>query len=219
MSSSPDLHREPTRRQNRRGQGDRLQDEILAAAGSLLERGAGDDALTLRAIARQAGITAPAIYAHFADREEILRTVVIRTFGELAATLVAQADRENGPRQRLFAVCRAYLDFAAGRPHHYRVLFERHRVAAEQVDQPPGRPDVGSMVGADAFGVLLEAVRACIEAGASSATSPEAAATRIWIGLHGQATLRASLPWFPWPARDALLEDLIVRLGDLRMPR
>jgi len=55
------------------------------------------------------------------------------------------------------------------------------------------------MVGADAFGVLLDAVQDCTGSGASTETSPLQATIRVWVGLHGLATLQASLPWFPWP--------------------
>jgi hypothetical protein len=71
------------------------------------------------------------------------------------------------------------------------------------------------MVRADAFGVLLQAVDACIRSGASAATEPTATATRVWIGLHGQATLQTSLPWFPWPESGTLADDLMTRLADL----
>jgi len=110
--------------------------------------------------------------------------------------------------------CRAYLDFAAGHPGLYRVLFERYRRKAGE----PGAAgaEVAAVVGADAFGVLLDAVRACTDSGDSAETSAQAAAVRVWVSLHGMATLRASLPWFPWPPRDTLLDELVSRAADLR---
>ena len=206
-----------TRTPNRRGEGGKLRAEILAAASGILESTGSDDAMTLRAVAREAGITAPAIYAHFADRYEILRTVVAATFAELAGVMAQAAGRHDDPVERLHAVGRAYLGFATDRPHHYRVLFERHRTTGSNVDgTATPNTDVRSMVGADAFGVLLDATRACIDSGASGATDAVAATNRIWIGLHGQATLQASLPWHPWPAdRDRLAADIVERLADL----
>jgi AcrR family transcriptional regulator len=200
------------RRRNKRGEGALLQEDIVRAAATLLETTGRDDALTLRAVARAAGITAPSIYAHFADRDEILVAVVERTFSELAEALRPGATGE--PLPALYAVCRAYLDFAAEHPHRYRVLFQRHSITpAEPVDK---RKHVDTMIGADAFGVLLDVIRACIDAGVSDETSAQAATVRVWVSLHGMATLRASLPGFPWPPREALLQDLITRVADLR---
>ena len=202
---------------NKRGEGTKLRAEILAAAGHILETTGSDDAVTLRAVARTAGITAPAIYAHFADRFDILRTVVVAAFAELADEMNAAAARHDRPVERLLAVCQAYRDFAVERPQHYRILFERHRVTDHNIDgNQTANTDVRAMVGADAFGALLDATQACIDAGASTATQPVETTNRIWIGLHGQATLQASLPWHPWPAdRNELANDIVRRLGDL----
>lgn len=199
---------------NPQGEGGRLRQAILDAASSILERTGSDDAVTLRAVAREAGITAPAIYAHFADRDELKFTVIADTFAEIAGSLRAAASTQAEPVARLRTLCHAYLDFAAERPHHYRVLFERHRrITGTSPDFAP--VDVQTMVGADAFGVLRDATAACIGAGASTATDPTVAATRIWIGLHGQATLQASMPWFPWPDRTELADEIMTRLADL----
>lgn len=194
----------------RPARGGQLRTAILDAASAILEETGSDDALTLRAIARRAGVTAPAIYGHFADREEIRREVVTGTFAELAAVLAsAAAGAPPEPAAALRHVCLAYLDFAADRPHHYRVLFERHRVS----DGTERRAaDVTEIPGADAFGVLLAVTTACIERGPAPDRDATLATTRVWIGLHGQATLQASLPWFPWPDRAALAEDIASRL-------
>lgn len=206
---------------NKRGEGAKLRDEIVAAASGILGSTGSDDAVTLRAVARAAGITAPAIYAHFADRYDILRTVVATTFAELAAALNAAAVAHEQPVERLLAVGHAYLDFAAEHPHHYRVLFERHRASGANLSGTSTvNTDVRTMVGADAFGVLLDATAACIDSGASAAHDPVETTDRVWIGLHGQATLQASLPWHPWPAdRYRLAYDIIRRLADLGQGR
>ena len=205
-----------SRQRNRRGQGARLRDDIVRAAAALLERTGRDDAVTLRAVAREAGITAPSIYAHFGDRGEIMVAVVQGAFSMLAAALRPDPDEPAPPVPALYAVCRAYLDFAAAHPALYRVMFERSR--SEAIEPGSAGYDVTSIVGADAFGVLLDAVAACIQAGDSAETAAPAAAVRVWVSLHGMATLRASLPWFPWPPRDSLLDDLVRRAADLQPP-
>ena len=113
--------------------------------------------------------------------------------------------------ERLHAVCHAYLEFAAQRPHHYRVLFERRRtpnVNLAGTSKP--NTSVHTMTGADAFGTLLDAVTACIDTGASTATEPVDTTNQVWIGLHGQATLLVSMPWHPWPADQTGLADRIM---------
>ena len=202
-----------SRQRNKRGQGAQLRDDIVHAASTLLEQTGDEDAFTLRAVARAAGITAPAIYAHFADRDEIKLAVVQRTFAMLAEALHPAPAEQAQPVPALYALCRAYLDFAADHPNLYRVLFERHR--HEAVTPGTGGANVTTIIGADAYGVLLDAVRACVEAGASAASSAEAATVRVWVSLHGMVTLRASLPWFPWPPRDTLLDELVQRTADL----
>lgn len=193
-----------------------LRDDIVQAASTLLEQTGAEDALTLRAVARTAGITAPAIYAHFRDPYEIKLALVQRTFTTLAQALRPDPAERAQPVPALYAVCRAYLDFAAGHPQLYRVLFERHR--REAVEPGATSEDVTTIIGADAYSVLLDAVRACVDAGDSAETSAEAATVRVWISLHGMVTLRASLPWFPWPPRDTLLDELVQRAADLHPP-
>jgi AcrR family transcriptional regulator len=208
-----------SRTPNRRGEGARLRADIVAAARRLLERTGHEDALTLRAVAREAGIAAPSIYGHFADREQILDAVVAEVFAELEVTVRAAAAAEADPARRVGSVCRAYLDFAEGRPAGYRVLFGRFRRTANE-EAPRAMAD---LAGAGAFGVLAEAVAAAraghsAPSGTSAGTSfPPATttdATALWVALHGYATLRSSVPVFPWP--DELLGLLVDRLAGSR---
>jgi AcrR family transcriptional regulator len=202
--------RATNRARNRRGEGGRLREEIVDAARELLEEHGNEASISLRAVARRVGITAPSIYPHFARREDILRAVITRAADELVARLEHALRGEKDPVARLRAGCDAYVTFAAEHPHHYRVLFERRR--------PPGAAtlersaSVNEMAGAEAFAILLNAIEDCIAAGASKAPSPLAAATQLWAALHGYVTLRASVTDFPWPDDDELLDALITRL-------
>ena len=58
--------------------GSRLTGEIVSSALALIERTGSDEAVTLRAVAREVGIAAPSIYAHFADRDAIVMAAVVR---------------------------------------------------------------------------------------------------------------------------------------------
>lgn len=173
------------RRRNARGEGGRLRDEIIAAATEILEETGSEDAITLRGVARQASVAAPSIYAHFTDREEIVAAVVAQAFGELD---VALAEAAGGG---LRAICEAYLDFAAERPHRYRVAFGRHH------NLPSGEV---SAEGQAAFTRLVDA------SGGDRRT-----ATLIWVSLHGYASLSAAVPAFPWPDRSTMLAAILAQ--------
>src|SRR5713226_5348455 len=75
------------RKRNARGQGARLTQDIVSGALALIEREGSDEAVTLRAVAREIGIAAPSIYAHFPDRDAIVMAAVVRIFDELTAAI------------------------------------------------------------------------------------------------------------------------------------
>lgn len=210
---------DPGRREpNRRGQGGRLRAEIVTAAAELLDQTGTEQSVTLRAVARRAGITAPAIYAHFAHREAILLAVVQEAFAELDDALRAVDDqaRERSPAARLRAVCAAYLDFAATRPQRYRVMFGGLWHAGEALAGAGVTPAEVTDLGQDALGVLVAAVAGCVAAGSSTSTDVDADAIALWLGLHGLAHQRAVTAAFPWPADIA--ERLVTSLAHLDEP-
>lgn len=203
------------RERNRRGQGGRLRAEIVTAAAVLLDETGTEQSVTLRAVARRAGITAPAIYAHFADRQQILLAVVQEAFAELTAALHAAAEdaSQGGPVAHLRAACAAYLDFAATRPQRYRVMFGGLWNAGEALDHASVTPAQVTDLGRDALTVLASGLEDCVTAGRSTSTDVSADAIALWLGLHGLAHQRAVIAAFPWPADIA--ERLVTSLAHL----
>lgn len=199
-----------TRERNRRGEGSKLREEILAAAADLLERDGNEDAVTLRAVAREVGISAPSIYGHFDDREAIVAAVIDSVFTDFVAALRAAIVGVDDPVQRLRRVGRAYLAFAAERPRRYRLLFDRRDL--ERDDRP--RADVRR----DSFGVLADALQACVDAGRSTSIDVLGDATSMWTSLHGFATLRAGVTQFPWPTETIMLDKILHGSGGITEP-
>ena len=210
------------RRRNRRGEGAQLRGDIVRAAGQLLDEGGTERDVTLRAVARKVGISAPSIYPHFAHVDAILLAVAEDAFEALRGRLREALDREPPPDAaaagttsravlNLFAVCEAYLAFAAGRPHQYRVMFAGVWDARGAVTADPALADRAAALGGDAFSVLVDAVSRCVAAGRSSSRDPSADATAVWVGLHGLAGLQQAAPMFPWPPR--LADELVTRLA------
>jgi AcrR family transcriptional regulator len=188
---------------NRRGQGTRLRDEILEAARVLAEA-KGEQAVTLRAVAREVGIAAPSIYAHFPDREAILSALVDEAFDELSAVVLGAMDAATGPVGRLRAACDSYVDFALRRPNRYQLAFAP-RTANEMPRASATR----------AFELLVHAVRDCIDAGDTTSADAFGNATAIWVALHGYATMRSSRPAFPWPEGTATVDRIVEALAGL----
>ncbi len=187
------------RRLNPRGEGGRLREEILEAASRLLISSPAQ-AVTLRGIAREAGIAAPSVYPHFADRDAILDALVERNFERLEQVCRDAFDATRPGPARLRAVCDAYVRFAEENPGDYRVLFERS--VANRVNPPHEYP-----AGVRALNLLAEAV-----ANVSPNGDPLCDAQALWVAMHGMLVLMPAMPGAPWRPRHQLVERLIAAL-------
>ncbi|MFD5037084.1 TetR/AcrR family transcriptional regulator [Streptomyces sp. NPDC058378] len=202
----------PARARNRRGEGGRLRDDIVAAAVELLDEAGDERAITLRSVARKVGIAAPSIYPHFPDQPAIMLAVVRQEFSGLENSLRSILDETgDGPRRRLYAVCNAYLEFARLHPERYRTMFGGLRV-----------PDLGesslttqdlATLGMETMQILVDALGDCVAAGQSTSTDPSADAVALWLGLHGLAHQRAVTRAFPWP--EDIADRIITTLAHL----
>lgn len=191
------------RRRNPRGQGARLREEILAAAVALVGRLGSIEALSLRAVAREAGITPMSIYTHFDSKEALVWELLDVEFDALAQELAAAENQAQDPVARLRARCLQYVRFGLQQPGHFLVLFgTAGRPTPPQVtpQQLPGWP---------AFAGFINAIESCIAAGSAPQLDPPAAALRLWIALHGMTVLRVSKKGFPWPPTEHLVDELL----------
>src|ERR1700719_2384769 len=98
-----------------------LSAALVRAAMELLEQD-GEAALSLRAVARRAGVSPAAPYRHYADREALVSAVAAVGYRELAARLVAAHPSPSTPDQ-LARVATAYVQFALERPALFRMMF------------------------------------------------------------------------------------------------
>jgi AcrR family transcriptional regulator len=201
----------PPRRPNRRGDGARLRDEIVRAATGLAEENSDLSGITLRAVARRAGITAPSIYAHFGNLEDVIDAVIAGTFEDLVRSLEHHLHGHTEPIARLRALCHGYVSFGSGNPRLYRLLFGPDRPQPS----PLTTKSIDSMPGAKAFNMLVGSIHACIEAAQSSSTDPQRDAIALWAALHGYVGLLAGTPEFPWPPQDAVVDQFVNRLAYL----
>lgn len=180
------------RGRNPQGEGNRLRTELMAAAGRVLAAGVDPESFSLRAVAREAGITAPSVYLQFASKEALLHAVIEEQFTIFQRAIEAGAATGHDPATALLGGCLAYCRFALEQPASYRIIFES---PAKGWPRRTGEQPLGTA----AFGVLVDAVAACIHAGQAQPGDPFAIATNIWVALHGTVTLRRQMSRFPWP--------------------
>ena len=145
----------PTRRVRAR---DATVSEIKATARRLLV-GSGPESLTLRAIARDMGMTAPALYRYFDSHEAVVGALCQGLLEEVTAHLEAARDAVpvDQPVERLLAACREFRRWSLAHPREFQLTF------ATVVDGAPGPalpgtgvPDVPPTPGEDiSFGAVF----------------------------------------------------------------
>lgn len=186
-----------TRRRAKRGQGELLRADILAAAERLLIQTGDQGAVSIRAIADAAGVTPPSIYLHFADKTELLGAVCEARFGEFSEFITDAVRGIDDPLEAVREMGRAYVRFGLQNPEHYRIMFMTRPLAE-------GLP-LDKLPGLTAFGHVVAAVDRCMEAGAIAAGDAFLVATNLWTAVHGVTSLLIARPDFPWPDLDRLM--------------
>ena len=83
----------------------------------------GPDGFSLRGVATRAGVTPPAVYRHFADKDELLAAIAAECAERLASTVTESVAQTHGDSLARFrAVGIAYVQFAVAHPEHFRAL-------------------------------------------------------------------------------------------------
>ncbi|MFH7600213.1 TetR/AcrR family transcriptional regulator [Streptomyces racemochromogenes] len=162
------------RKQRERAERERL---IVATARELAEQ-QGWDAVTTRRLAERIEYSQPVLYSHFRGKREIIGAVALEGAAEMAVTMRAATSGADNPRERVAALARAYLDFAARNPAVYDALF--------QLDGglPYAREDTPEPL-KDAFAALVEGLSEV----AGDGVDPGLFTEVFWASLHGLATL------------------------------
>lgn len=201
MSEDPDGSTRHVR--NRRGEGERLRQDLVTAANRLLEQGATHESLSLRAVAREVGIAATSVYLHFPDKMSLLLAVYGRHFDELARYVDEAIAAQTDPAARLRAAVLAYCGFAEDHPDAYRVMFTVGSTT------PPRPIAVDERPGAAVVLAVQTVITECVAAGRVQPLDPYAATLCLWSTLHGLISLRDARPYVPWPPFDTLVDTVL----------
>lgn len=195
-----------------RGEGHTRREEILAAAKALfLEQGVR--ATTIRRIAERVGVSAPALYLYFKDKDAILLELCDRTFGRLLQRLEDIERLPIAAGERLRRMGEAYIRFGLEHPDEYRIIFLEaaapepirytgHRTDTTDLDQPGAK-------GAMAFIKIVQCYEALVKEGVALPYPPVTCAELSWMACHGLVAALINEPDFPWSDREMLIRGMV----------
>jgi AcrR family transcriptional regulator len=146
-----------------------LRNGLLEAARAILEE-ESLAALTLRAVARRAGVSHAAPYRHFPNHEALLVELATEGFEELRESLAGAANMPGSDSDRIAHIGAAYMRFVAARPALARLMFGGQLPNRDQF------PTLG--LKADAIGTQI-----------GDALSDPALGLAVWSSVHGLAML------------------------------
>ncbi|WP_181019179.1 TetR/AcrR family transcriptional regulator [Streptomyces roseicoloratus] len=152
-----------------------MRDRLVRTGVELVDA-EGVQALSLREIARRAGVSHGAPRRHFPTHLDLLSAIAREGFRELGARVATVT--EDDPRARIEALARVYLDFAHGRGGMYELMFRHDLLESGRL----GLRDTSLPL----FGLLAGLV-ARVRPGTAE---PAVAAGALWANLHGIAQLR-----------------------------
>ena len=152
----------------------------LVSAGRRILEAEGPDALSLRAVAREAGVSPAAPYHHFKDKGELLDAVASEGWDELAAAVGKARAGAPDPAAAITEIGVAYVFFARVNPALYRIMY---RSACDRETMPESAKNADS-----GWSHVAEAI---VAAGGDPSDAREMQLTQIaaWCTAHGVAEM------------------------------
>jgi AcrR family transcriptional regulator len=172
-----------------------LREELITASVALIEA-EGIGAVSLRRVARAAGVSPGAPYHHFADRSALFAAITLRGSELLERRLGQARAQAPTPARALGALVETYVAFARDHPGYV------HLMLRPELSQPDKHPEAHT-AGAGALHLLTEVVRDCQRDGSAPPGDPETLVGMVWALAIGIVTL-----WLDGP-----LEGRCVSLG------
>jgi len=158
-----------------------LREQVVAASLTLIEE-QGIAALSLREVARRAGVSHQAPYHHFGSKDALVAELVGRGFTRLSEMLESAERTRGTPARRLRLAARAYVDFALANPAAFRIMFR------PELADLSACPSAGA-AGSRAYSVLLRLVDQNFRGPRVGPDRLEAITTMHWSMVHGLSTL------------------------------
>jgi AcrR family transcriptional regulator len=143
----------------------------------------GVSGLTLREVAKRAGVSHSAPYAHFKDRQSLIAAISTEGFRKLYDELDAAASAHaDDPKEQLVEAAWAYVQFAINNTDTFKIMFSD--VLEKEKDYPSFVEISGKT-----FERVVEIVRSCQNAGILRSAPSELVAVSVWGQVHGIVSL------------------------------
>ncbi|WP_329178946.1 TetR/AcrR family transcriptional regulator [Streptomyces sp. NBC_01477] len=194
-------------RNNPRGQGERLRTDIITTATAMLDVLADDQALSLRAVAREVGIAATSVYLHFADRDALVLATLERCHSDLMRAIEGAETSAGCPAEALRARTLLLGNWAQQHTGLYKVLYE------STINQR-----VEMRFKQDFKDSCVSAVQRCVDAGLAPRGDATAMALDLMAAVHGSVSMRINRCDTPWPPFAEQLDRFLTGLVGLSAP-
>jgi AcrR family transcriptional regulator len=179
----------------------------------------GPEAVVVRDMARQVGVSHNAAYRHFASREDLLTAVAEVGLGGLGATMREELDatpRRRDPaeraRLRLRAIGRAYVSYAMAEPGLFRTIWAGAQYPSVPAGAVPS-DDIAPAEMADPYLLLNAVLDELVDAGAIPASRRPYSETVAWSAVHGLSMLIINGPLAGMPPAE--IDHMLNRLCDV----
>ena len=155
----------------------------LIQAGIEILSADGVKGLSLRRVARRAGVSHTAPYAHFADKQALVAAISTEGYKKLYEQLTQLNDEfGDDPLKKLIEVAWGYVQFAVKDPAHFKITFSG--VIEKEKDYP-----AFVEISQQSFAFIVDMVSECQASGVLRTGPSDLIAVHLWGAIHGLATL------------------------------
>ena len=194
-----------------------LRNALVSEALELLEQEGHSD-FALRELARRVGVSAAALYAHFADKSALLAAIATAGFIRLKEALEGAMRNESAPTDQFLNMGSAYVRFGIDHPALYKLMFASEELPARRAEYPDLQAAADT-----AFGLLTGMLDRLQRSGVLRTGDPEADGLSVWAHVHGLTSLiitgRVDCAGDPLPPlTEVVSQSLMTLLTGLRSP-
>lgn len=184
---------------------DAQRHRIRRAASELHAEG-GLQAVSVRAVAKRAGVSTGLLYSYYANLSDLMRSLWMVPIAELGRSLATVESDEPDPIKRLERLLETFIDFTIANEETHRglLLFVRPPDSATELNRDPDEL------------MLFSSLRRAIEAGQSEGVirngNPRLLAQLLWSGIHGALALPINLDTYDLGDGPAVATDMVSAL-------